>query len=117
MSERPGPQTQPTGSAVAAAATSPAVPLGPQGELHLKLEPDYCCGGGHCGPLPGYLFTCPSCGRPSGSRTGDHLRPGEYLTCYLCKRRLRMVREISLFELVFVYEDAAVGAPASPGQD
>lgn len=72
-------------------------------EFELRLEPDYCCGGGHCGPLPGYTFVCPSCHMPSGCRTGEHLRPGELLTCYLCQRQLRLVRELSDFHLVFNY--------------
>ena len=75
------------------------------GEFELNLEPDYCCGGGHCGPLPGYTFQCPSCGKPTGCRTGEALQPGEFLTCFLCKRRMKMVRELADFHLVFVYAD------------
>ena len=80
-----------------------SVEADPGGEFSLTLQPDYCCGGGHCGPLPGYFFQCPSCGKPSGCRTGEPLQPGQILTCYLCKRRMRMIRELAEFELVFVY--------------
>ncbi len=69
----------------------------------LLLEPDYCCGGGHCGRLPGYIFTCPSCGKESGCRLGDYLEPGQVLTCFLCKREMRALAQLGEFEYRFAY--------------
>ncbi len=69
----------------------------------LQLEPDYCCGGGHCGPLPGYTFTCPSCGKESGCRLGDYLQPTQVLTCFLCQREMRAVDQLGEFEYRFAY--------------
>jgi hypothetical protein len=79
-------------------------------EFCLHLEPDYCCGGGHCGPLPGYTFQCPSCGKPSGCRTEEPLQVGQSLICFLCKRRMRMVGAVGEFDLLLVFDDA----PAVP---
>ncbi len=69
----------------------------------LQLEPDYCCGGGHCGPLPGYTFTCPSCGRESACRLGDYLEVGQILTCFLCKREMKAVTQAGDWEYTFTY--------------
>ena len=69
----------------------------------LSLEPDYCCGGGHCGPLPGYTFTCPSCGKETGCRLGDVLLPGQILTCFLCQREMKALTQIAEFEYSFAY--------------
>ena len=69
----------------------------------LLLEPDFCCGGGHCGPLPGYLYVCPGCGQETGCRTGDYLEIGETLTCYLCQRQIRATEQIDEFEYRFVF--------------
>jgi len=77
----------------------------PAGEFKLSLEPDYCCGGGHCGPLPGYVFDCPSCGKRTGCRLGDYLNVGEILTCYLCKVRIRAIEQTGEFEYIFTYDD------------
>lgn len=71
--------------------------------FRLALEPDYCCGGGHCGPLPGYFFTCPSCGEETACRLGDYLQAGEILTCYLCRREMKAVDQLADFEYTFVF--------------
>ena len=77
----------------------------PGSEFTLALEPDYCCGGGHCGPLPGYDFRCPSCGKDSADRLGDYLQVGEILTCYFCRRRMRAIERIGDFEYRFEFAD------------
>ncbi|HUI61449.1 MAG TPA: hypothetical protein VLX90_14570 [Steroidobacteraceae bacterium] len=79
----------------------------------LHLEPDYCCGGGHCGPLPGYTFVCPSCGKPSSCRTGEPLREGQALICFLCRRVMRMVGARGEFDLLFVFDDGGHAQPAT----
>jgi len=71
----------------------------------LILEPDFCCGGGHCGPLPGYIYVCPGCGQETGCRTGDYLEVGETLTCYLCQRQIRATEQMDEFEYRFVFSD------------
>lgn len=55
--------------------------------IDLNMEEDYCCGGGHCGPLPGYTFVCPSCTKNSLCRTGVPLKEGKKFKCLSCKQQ------------------------------
>ena len=71
----------------------------------LTLEPDDCCGGGHCGILPGYFYVCPHCGKDTGCRTGDYLNVDESLTCFLCQKKIKALEKVSDFEYKFVLED------------
>ena len=66
-------------------------------KLKIQLSPDYCCGGGHCGPLPGYFFTCPECNQESNCRTGYELEIGENLICFLCKAKFPVNKKYSEF--------------------
>lgn len=69
--------------------------------MMLKMTIDYCCGGGHCGPVPGYEFTCPECGKESACRTGFALKVGQSFACLRCKSIIKVnaIREDSLFEV------------------
>lgn len=79
----------------------------PADTFDLQLEPDYCCGGGHCGPLPGYRFTCPRCEKYSGCRLGDYLEIGQALTCYFCECRMRATKQLGEFEYRFTFDDSS----------
>jgi len=57
----------------------------------LIMTEDYCCGGGHCGELPGYTFTCPSCESHSFCRTGSPLNVGEDFKCLRCKKSMKVL--------------------------
>jgi len=70
-------------------------------QIRLKLSPDFCCGGGHCGPMPGYFFTCPQCGEESSCRTGYELNVGDSLSCFLCKTEFKSVEKHHDFEFNF----------------
>ena len=50
------------------------------------MSEDYCCGGGHCGELPGYTFQCPSCNSESFCRTGKPLKASQTFKCLKCKQ-------------------------------
>ena len=69
--------------------------------VKLNLTPDYCCGGGHCGPLPGYFYVCPHCGMDSQCRTGYPLNENEHLTCTFCKGKIKAVIQNAEFEFEF----------------
>lgn len=69
--------------------------------MKLQLQPDYCCGGGHCGPMPGYYFSCPHCGEDSSCRTGYELQVGEELTCFTCKGKIKAVEQHAEFSFTF----------------
>ena len=69
--------------------------------MEIQLTPDYCCGGGHCGPMPGYFYTCPHCGEETQARTGDELREGDILKCVLCKQEILASKRISPFKFEF----------------
>jgi hypothetical protein len=53
--------------------------------LSIQMTEDYCCGGGHCGELPGYTFHCPLCSTDSFCRTGKPLNKTERFKCLRCK--------------------------------
>jgi hypothetical protein len=57
----------------------------------LEMNEDYCCGGGHCGPLPGYTFACPLCEKDSICRTGVPLKEGKKFKCLSCKEQFTVV--------------------------
>jgi hypothetical protein len=67
----------------------------------INLSPDYCCGGGHCGPLPGYFFQCPHCNVDSQCRTGYPLEINEHLSCTFCKGKVKAVKQLSEFQFEF----------------
>ncbi len=48
------------------------------------MRENYCCGGGHCGILPGYDFICPQCGFDTYAPTGEPLKEGEKFICNHC---------------------------------
>jgi len=73
----------------------------------INLTPDYCCGGGHCGPLPGYYFKCPLCDKDSSARTGSELRPGESLQCFLCKGKIKAITRQG--EYTYDFEEVPMG--------
>ena len=77
-------------------------------EYTLKMEEDHCCGGGHCGPLPGYEFHCPLCSEDSMCRTGYPLKSGQKFKCINCKDKM-LVLEINgkMFKVETVEEEDA----------
>jgi len=60
-------------------------------EYTVEMSEDYCCGGGHCGPLPGYEFHCPLCHNDSLCRTGYPLKLGQTFKCLKCKEPLKVL--------------------------
>ena len=76
--------------------------------MQIELSPDYCCGGGHCGPLPGYYFDCPHCELESSCRTGYELQVGGKLTCFTCKGTITATERISEFVFTFDLGEALV---------
>jgi hypothetical protein len=60
-------------------------------EHTIEMSEDYCCGGGHCGPLPGYNFHCPSCDVDSFCRTGNPLRIQQKFKCLRCKTEMKVI--------------------------
>ena len=75
-------------------------------KVTLNLSPDYCCGGGHCGPLPGYFYQCPHCNLDSQCRTGYALAIDEHLSCTFCKGKITAVKQNSEFQFEFEYNPA-----------
>jgi len=67
----------------------------------LKLEPDYCCGGGHCGPLPGYFYDCPLCEKDTNCKTYYPLKEGGMLKCNFCNGEIKATKKLSEFEYEF----------------
>jgi hypothetical protein len=63
----------------------------------IDVEIDNCCGGGHCGPVPGYTYECPVCEKSTMCRTrnGRALDVDESLTCSLCKEEITVVEVLS----------------------
>jgi hypothetical protein len=57
----------------------------------LEMTEDYCCGGGHCGPLPGYNFHCPACDKDTYCRTGKPLKEGQTFKCLRCKKAMTVL--------------------------
>jgi hypothetical protein len=70
--------------------------------IEITLTPDYCCGGGHCGPMPGYIYKCPYCNEDTNAQTFDYLKVGQGLICAVCKEEMKAVKKIS--EFVFEFE-------------
>ncbi len=71
-------------------------------EVTLELEPYNCCGGGHCGPQPGYLFTCPNCKLDDAlGKTGYPLIEGDVLQCEDCGNALTVTKKISDTKFTF----------------
>ena len=69
--------------------------------MEIQLAPDFCCGGGHCGPLPGYFYDCPHCEAEANCRTGAELQVGEKLTCFNCRGQIEAKERISQFTYKF----------------
>ena len=69
--------------------------------MEILLTPDYCCGGGHCGPMPGYFYQCPHCNEETQARTGFELEVGEKLKCSLCKGSVTATQKLSNFKFEF----------------
>jgi len=71
---------------------------------NIKLEPDYCCGGGHCGPMPGYYYFCPGCKIDSSAPIGYPIQVGQFLTCRNCKTKIEAKERYNeyLFDFVMV---------------
>lgn len=59
--------------------------------MQINMTEDHCCGGGHCGPLPGYNFKCPLCNEESGCRTGTPLQVGESFKCMSCDKKFEVL--------------------------
>jgi hypothetical protein len=78
--------------------------------ITLNLSPDYCCGGGHCGPLPGYFYICPHCNLDSQCRTGYPLDVEQNLKCTFCKGQIKAVKQIAEFQFEFEYDPAETDA-------
>ena len=70
-------------------------------QITLNLTPDYCCGGGHCGPMPGYFFQCPHCDLDTQVRTGFALQVDEHLKCGTCKGKIKATKQLSEFKFEF----------------
>ena len=60
----------------------------------IDVEIDYCCGGGHCGPVPGYIYECPVCEKSTLCKTGNSLKIDDSLTCNFCKEEITVVEEL-----------------------
>ena len=60
-------------------------------EHTIQMSEDYCCGGGHCGPLPGYNFNCPACEVDSFCRTGRPLKVEQTFKCLRCKTEMKVL--------------------------
>ncbi|WDE96943.1 hypothetical protein PQO03_03080 [Lentisphaera profundi] len=69
--------------------------------MEITLTPDYCCGGGHCGPMPGYFYECPHCEVETQARTGYELEEGDELKCCLCKESITATKKKSNFKFEF----------------
>ena len=69
--------------------------------LELKLTPDYCCGGGHCGPMPGYRYKCPHCDKSANCRTYYPLKVGDSLKCNICNGKIEAKNKIEEFKFEF----------------
>lgn len=69
--------------------------------MKLKMTEDHCCGGGHCGPVPGYDFHCPFCDKDTGCRTGTALKEGRTFKCMSCRKAMIVdeVLEVPYFEV------------------
>ena len=74
--------------------------------MEISLSPDFCCGGGHCGPMPGYFYTCPHCEQETQARTGDELREGESLKCTLCKEEIFATKKLTAFKFEFQLQES-----------
>lgn len=71
-------------------------------EVTLELELYNCCGGGHCGPQPGYFFTCPKCNTEDViGRTYYPLVEGDKLKCGECGERITVTKKISDTKFTF----------------
>jgi hypothetical protein len=60
-------------------------------EHTIEMSEDYCCGGGHCGPLPGYNFHCPACDVDTFCRTGNPLKVEKTFKCLRCKAVMKVL--------------------------
>ena len=56
---------------------------------------NHCCGGGHCGPLPGYDFNCPQCHKEAYAPTGEPLKPKDLFSCSQCQSEFEVIGELS----------------------
>ena len=71
----------------------------------IKLEPDYCCGGGHCGILPGYFYECPYCQEEANMRLGTYLELEQTLQCDYCHKSILAKKKINDFCFEFFLLD------------
>jgi DNA-directed RNA polymerase subunit RPC12/RpoP len=69
--------------------------------MNIKLTPDYCCGGGHCGPMPGYYYKCPHCNEETSAKSFDSLKVGERLKCTICQGKIEAVTKNDEFDFEF----------------
>ena len=67
------------------------------------MQENHCCGGGHCGPLPGYDFICPLCKKDAYAPTGDPLQTHAFFTCSQCASRFQVkgIRD-NVFDVIVV---------------
>ena len=71
-------------------------------KITLELELYNCCGGGHCGPQPGYMYACPDCKFDDViGRTGYPLAKGDILKCGECGFVLTVTKKISDTKFTF----------------
>ncbi len=70
-------------------------------EITLELELYNCCGGGHCGPQPGYFFTCPKCNEEDIGRTYYPLDKNDKMKCSFCQQVLTVTKKISDTKFTF----------------
>lgn len=71
--------------------------------MKIQMYENYCCGGGHCGVLPGYDFKCPECSRDSYAQTGEPLYVLDEFSCSSCGTSFQVTRVLSdnHFEIAF----------------
>ena len=70
----------------------------------ITLEEDHCCGGGHCGPVPGYFLQCPRCNEESNPKTFYPLEEGKKLTCTFCHLEIIAIKKLSPTSFEFSWE-------------
>ena len=74
-------------------------------EVRISLQPDYCCGGGPCGPMPGYFYKCPFCNEETSFKTKAFLELGDVLSCDVCFKNIKAKKKITPFVFDFTLED------------
>lgn len=72
-------------------------------EITLELKPYNCCGGGHCGPLPGYFFICPKCDEDALGKTYYPLEEKDTIRCNMCRHELTVIKKNSDTQFTFTF--------------